>query len=190
MSNISPTEAMTTPAIDGHAADAGAEAADPLQLVSFVVGAEEFAIEILAVQEIVRMMPITEVPHSPAEVEGVVNLRGQITPVVDLRKRFGLEAREKGAEARIIVVEVSGQVLGFIVDRVNEVLRIDANIVEPAPSVAISIDSDYVRGVGKLDDRLLILLQLERLFDAEQARETRQSAEDDDGDADRQAQAA
>lgn len=138
---------------------------DSLQIVTFEVGREEFAIDILAVQEIVRMMQITRVPHSPPAVKGVVNFRGQITPVVDLRQRFGLEAREEqDKDARIIVIEVQGRILGFIVDRVHEVLRIDSSILDPAPSLISSVDADYVRGVGKLDNRLIILLDLERLF--------------------------
>lgn len=135
-----------------------------LQLVSFVVGKEEYAIDILTVQEIIRTMQITQVPDSPPDVEGVVNLRGQITPVVDLRQRFGLEKLDRGQDSRIVVVEVRGQILGFIVDRVKEVLRVDRSIVEPAPTLTTTAGSDYVRGVGKLQDRLLILLDVEKLF--------------------------
>ena len=153
---------------------------DLLQLVTFMVGNEEFAIEILSVQEIVRMMAITSVPQSAPSVEGVVNLRGQITPVVDLRGRFGLEPREHGIDSRMIVVEVGGYVLGFIVDKVNEVLRLSSDIVEPAPTLVTSVSSDYIRGVGKLDDRLLILLDLTRLFgegELQDAERTAQAAE-------------
>jgi purine-binding chemotaxis protein CheW len=142
-----------------------------LQLVSFVVGTEEFAIPILSVQEINRMMPITRVPQSPPFVEGVINLRGKIIPVMDLRKRFGLARQDATSDARIIVVEVASRVIGFMVDRVNEVLRINADIVEPPPSMVCGIESDYVQGVGKLQDRLLILLSLERLFNSEVAQE-------------------
>lgn len=138
--------------------------ADRLQLVTFEVGSEEFAVDILAVREINRMMQITRVPQSPTDVEGVINLRGRIVPVVDLRNRFGMDRREASAESRIIVVEVSAHTVGFIVDRVHEVLRIDRTIVEPAPAMATSVDGDYIQGVGKLDDRLLILIDLDRLF--------------------------
>ncbi len=137
-----------------------------LQLVSFTVGTEEFAIPILSVQEINRMLEITRVPGSPASVEGVINLRGKIIPVMNLRQRFGLANAEKSNDERIIVVEVDSRVIGFTVDRVNEVLRIGASIVEPPPQMVCGIDSDYVQGVGKLDDRLLILLSLDRLFSA------------------------
>lgn len=135
-----------------------------LQLVTFGLGSEEFAVDILAVQEINRMMALTRVPQSPPEVEGVINLRGKIIPVIDLRKRFGMDASTQSEQSRIIVVEVAGRVLGFIVDRVSEVLRISSSIVEPAPAMTTGVDSDFVSGVGKLPDRLLILLDLNRLF--------------------------
>lgn len=138
-----------------------------LQLVTFVVGNEEFAIPILSVQEINRMMQITQVPQSPDFIEGVINLRGKIIPVMDLRKRFGLGELENTVDCRIVVIEVSNRVIGFTVDRVNEVLRVNADIVDPPPPMVCGIDSDYVQGVGKLDDRLLILLNLDRLFSEE-----------------------
>ncbi|RMH30121.1 MAG: chemotaxis protein CheW [Planctomycetota bacterium] len=139
-----------------------------LQLVTFAVGGEEYAVEILSVQEINRMMELTRIPQSPPEVEGVINLRGRIIPVIDLRKRFGMDPSERDDASRIIVVEVADRTLGFIVDRVHEVLRIARSIVEPAPSMVGSVDSDYIAGVGKLEDRLLILLDLATLFSAEQ----------------------
>lgn len=143
---------------------------DLLQLVSFVVGAEEYAIPILAVQEINRMMAITRVPQSPPFVEGVINLRGKVIPVVDLRKRFGMPVNESTGDERIIVVEVQGEtearVIGFTVDKVNRVLRIGSDIVEPAPAMACGADSEYVMGVGKLEEGLLILLSLDKLFSA------------------------
>lgn len=157
----------------GHTAGDGAL----LQLVSFVVGTEEFAIPILSVQEINRMMQITRVPQSPPFVEGVINLRGKIIPVMDLRKRFGLPVAEDSSDARIIVVEVetpgsnARRVIGFTVDRVNEVLRISESIVEPPPAMVTAgagSDSDYVQGVGKLEDRLLILISLSKLFSAQE----------------------
>lgn len=138
-----------------------------LQLVTFGIGEEEFGVDILAVQEINRMMELTRVPQSPPEVEGVINLRGKIIPVLDMRKKFGLSTAEHSEQSRIIVVDVQGRTLGFIVDRVHEVLRIDSSIVEPAPAMVCSIDSDFIAGVGKLEDRLLILLDLNKLFEAQ-----------------------
>ena len=143
---------------------------DELQLVTFEVGSEEFAVNILVVQEINRMMRITEVPQSPECVEGVINLRGQIIPVVDLRMRMGLPTTEYGSASRIIVVEVSDRTIGFTVDRVNEVLRISSGIVDAAPGVATRIDSQYIAGIGKLEDRLVILLDLDRLLSVDELR--------------------
>ena len=160
--------------------DARQSDGDRLQLVTFEVGEEEFAVDILAVQEINRMMQITRVPQSRREVEGVINLRGRIVPVVDLRERFGMERCEHSNESRIIVVDVNDHTVGFVVDRVHEVLRIDSSIVEPAPSITTSVDSDYIQGVGKLDDRLLILIDLERLFSREEVQELTKAAEEVD----------
>lgn len=138
-----------------------------LQLVTFDVAGEEFAVDILAVHEINRMIELTRVPQSPPSVEGVINLRGKIIPVIDLRKRFSLAVGELTEQSRIIVVEVGPRVLGFVVDRVHEVLRIPDSIVEPAPSMTSSVDTDFIEGVAKLDDRLIILLDLARLFSNE-----------------------
>lgn len=137
-----------------------------LQLVSFEVAEEEYAVDILAVQEINRMMELTRVPQSPPDVEGVINLRGKIIPVVDLRKRFCMPPKERTDSNRIVVVEVHKKVVGFIVDKVNEVLRIDESIVDSAPPMVCSVRSEYIAGVGKLKDRLIILLDLSKLFDA------------------------
>ena len=139
---------------------------DLLQLVSFEIGDEEYAIPILAVQEINRLMPITRVPHTAKAVEGVINLRGRIIPVVNMRQRFGLAPSADTAEARIIVVEVGAEsrVIGFTVDRVHEVLRLDGSIVDPTPTAGQVNNSEFIRGVGKLEDRLLILLDLQKLF--------------------------
>ncbi|OPY80763.1 MAG: Chemotaxis protein CheW [Syntrophorhabdus sp. PtaU1.Bin153] len=137
-----------------------------LQLVTFKLGQEEFGVDILKVQEINRMMDITRIPNAPPFIEGVINLRGKIIPIVDLRKRLGFLDGDGASEktTRIIVIELDGLVLGFIVDSVSEVLRIPENTIEPAPSIVGGIESEYIEGVGKLDNRLLILLELKRLF--------------------------
>lgn len=157
-------QSMSTPGNGSNPGKMVAQAGVQLQLVTFEVSGEEFAVDILSVQEINRMMELTRVPQSPPEVEGVINLRGRIIPVIDLRKRFGMAAAERNDSNRIIVVEVHGRVIGFIVDRVHEVLRIDGGIVEPAPAMVCSIDSEFIAGVGKLQDRLLILLDINKLF--------------------------
>lgn len=135
-----------------------------LQLVSFKIANEEFGVDILNVQEINKMTQITRVPNAPDFVEGVINLRGRVIPIIDLRTRLKLEKKEHDKETRIIVVEISGKTVGFIVDAVKEVLRIPTSIIEPPPQLATGIDSDFIRAVGKLDDRLLILIDLEKVL--------------------------
>ena len=136
-----------------------------LQLVTFSIGDEEFGVDILKVQEIIRTMEITRVPRAPEFVEGVINLRGKVIPVIDMRKRFNLPAVQRDSHTRIIVMEFgSAKIVGFLVDAVSEVLRIPASTVEPAPAVVSGVGSEYIKGVGKLDDRLLILLDLDSLL--------------------------
>lgn len=134
-----------------------------LQLVGFHLGDEEFGLDILRVQEIIRFQPLTRVPNSPECIVGVMNLRGRIIPVIALRKRFGLADSPVSGQTRIVVVEMKGGVLGFVVDSVSEVLRIPANTVEPPPRLG-KVEREYVLGVGKLEDRLLILLNVDRLM--------------------------
>ena len=145
---------------------------DLLQLVTFRIGEEEFGVDILRVQEIIRIMEITRVPKSPDFVEGVINLRGKVIPIIDLRKRFGLEVKEYVKHTRIIVIEISNMIVGFVVDAVSEVLRVPADTVEPPPPAVMGgIDSEYISGVGKLEDRLLILLDLDKLLSQEEQAE-------------------
>jgi purine-binding chemotaxis protein CheW len=135
-----------------------------LQLVTFRLGNEEFSLDILRVQEIIRHMELTRVPRTPDFVDGVINLRGRVIPVLDLRKRFGLPSGEKTNETRIIVVDVDSKTVGLKVDAVSEVLRLPADTVEPAPAIVTGAESDYIKGVGKLDGRLLILLDVEKIL--------------------------
>lgn len=149
-------------------ADKHSEIEEILQLVSFKIGNEEFGVDILRVQEINRMMEITKVPNAPEFVDGVVNLRGRIIPVVDLRTRLSMPRVEHDSKTRIVVVELEGKTVGFIVDEVSEVLRIPKSITEPPPDMVAGIDSDYITAVGKLEDRLLILLELDRVLSTEE----------------------
>jgi purine-binding chemotaxis protein CheW len=139
-----------------------------LQLVSFNLDHEEYGLEILRVQEIIRMQGLTRVPNSPAFVDGVINLRGKVIPVIALRKRFGLAAHPNDKQTRIVVTEVSGAIIGFVVDSVSEVLRIPANTIEPAPRLG-NVNQEFVAGVAKLDGRLLILLDVERVMTEEES---------------------
>ena len=141
---------------------------DLLQLVSFQLGEEEFGVDILKVQEINRMLEITKVPNSPIFVDGVINLRGKVIPILNLRQRFALEKKEIDKKTRIVVVEIDGKVVGVVVDAVSEVLRLPADTVEPPPPMVAGIESEYIKGVGKLENRLLILLDLNKLLTTEE----------------------
>lgn len=139
-------------------------ASELLQLVSFRIGKEEFGVDILKVQEINRMVRITQVPNSPEFIEGVINLRGKVIPVIDLRVKLDMQKKEHDNDTRIIVVDLEGKTVGFLVDAVSEVLRIPKSITEPPPSIAAGINSEYITAVGKLEDRLIILLDLEKIL--------------------------
>ena len=141
---------------------------EQLQLVTFSIGDEQFAVDILLVQEINRMLDLTQVPRSPEGVEGIINLRGRIIPVMSLRKRFGLDQIAHTDQTRIIVVDIAGQTIGFIVDSVQEVLRIGSSIVERTPPMTSGVDSSYISGVARLEESLLILLDLSGLLPSEE----------------------
>ena len=126
------------------------------QLVVFDLAEEAYGVDIGAVREIIRMQDITQVPRTPEFVEGVINLRGKVIPVVDLRKRFGFEAEDATKDTRIVVVDIGGQDIGVVVDAVNEVLRVAAGAVEPPSSVITTADSEYLLGIVKLETRLIM----------------------------------
>ncbi len=144
------------------------ESEDLLQLVSFLIGNEEFAVDILKVQEINRLQQITKIPNSPDYVDGVINLRGRVIPVIDLRTRIGIARKEHDKNTRVVVVELDGKTIGFVVDAVSEVLRIPGSITEPPPPLTANINSEYITAVGKLEDRLLILLDLDKILSFEE----------------------
>jgi purine-binding chemotaxis protein CheW len=132
-------------------------------LVTFRLMNEEYGIEIGSVQEIIRATDITPVPGAPSHVKGVINLRGKIIPVVDLRKRFSLpEAEGEDEDQRIVVVELGEKRLGMLVDSVSQVLKLSSSVIEDMPEEAIAVDENYIKGVGKLDNRLIIILDLKR----------------------------
>lgn len=134
-----------------------------IQLVTFHLGQEQFGLDILKVQEINRMVEITKVPQAPHYCEGVINLRGKVIPVIDLRKKFEMDVEEWTKNTRIIVCDVDGNVIGMIVDAVEEVLRIPSSTIEPAPEIVTTVNSDYIKGVAKLEGRLLIFLDISKI---------------------------
>ncbi len=140
------------------------------QLVVFDLADEGYGVDIGSVREIIRMQEITKVPRAPDFVEGVINLRGRVIPVIDLRKRFGFETTEMTKDTRIVVVDIGGQDIGVVVDAVTEVLRLSADKVEPASSVITTVDSEYLLGICKLEERLIILLDLQQALSSMEKR--------------------
>ncbi len=140
-----------------------------LQLVVFNIGSEEFGVEIMNVQEIIRMTNITRIPRTPDYIRGIINLRGRIIVVINLNVIMGMESREQDENTRIVVVNLDDTVMGFVVDAVSEVIRLPEKNVEPAPAIiAGKIGTEYVLGVGKLDNRLLILLNLGKILSTDE----------------------
>ncbi|HEY8464778.1 MAG TPA: chemotaxis protein CheW [Bacillota bacterium] len=142
------------------------------QLVIFKLADEEYGVDILQAKEIEKLdQEITRVPKSPAFVEGVINLRGEIVPIVDLRKRFGLEVRPICPDTRVIIVEVNDSQIGMVVDQVSEVIRINVSDILPAPEITKTVDSYFINGVAQINERLIVLLNLERTLSADEAKE-------------------
>lgn len=135
-----------------------------LQIVGLRVGRETLGLPISLVREIVRVPDITAVPNAPPHVEGVINLRGRIIAVIDLGKRFGVEAFQRNAKNRIVVVEIEGRLVGLLVASASEVLRLSASDIEPPQNVFPDEEMDYVTGIGRLKNRLIVLLDLTRVI--------------------------
>lgn len=138
--------------------------AKDLQLVGFRIGKETFGVPIHLIHEIVRVPEITAVPDAPEYVEGVINLRGKIVSVIDLRKRFGEKRIERTRKNRILVAEIERKMVGLIVDAASEVLRVSPNEIEDPPDVLDDAEIKYVTGVGKLNGRLIILIDLAKIM--------------------------
>ena len=138
-----------------------------LQLVVFNVGKELYGMGIESVHEIVKVPDITEVPDTPAFLEGVINLRGKIVPVVDLRKRLRLIGKERTKSSRVLITENEGRLVGLLVDAVSEVLKIPPDTVEAPPEMISSIGVEYITGVAKIGEQLIILLDLKKVFSIE-----------------------
>lgn len=137
------------------------------QIVSFRLANEEYGVDIMRVQEIILPGQITKMPEVPDFICGLINLRGHVIPIVDLRKRFELPAAEQTEHTRIIVVNLGNKTIGMVVDAVSEVLRINEDQIDPPPSSVAGIDHAYITGLVKMDEKLLILLNIEDILSQE-----------------------
>mgnify|MGYP002398912450 CR=1 FL=1 len=133
---------------------------DEQQFVAFKLGSEEYGISILQVQEIKRITDITRVPYAPVYVQGVINLRGSVLPVIDLKTKLNFSSTDDTDDTRIIIVKLEDYSVGMIVDAVSEVLRLTNEQIEPSPAFVGGLEAEYIQGVGKVDGRLVILLNM------------------------------
>ncbi|HIJ80231.1 MAG TPA: chemotaxis protein CheW [Desulfuromonadales bacterium] len=139
---------------------------EQVKLVSFTLDQEEFCVDVLKVREIIHVPLVTRVPNTPPHLEGVINLRGKVIPVISLRKKFGLQNVEKDKQTRIMVMEMGSELMGFIVDAVSEVIRVSTDEIQPSPAkMSGDIDQECIAGVINQSDRLLVLLNLEMMLD-------------------------
>ncbi|GMT42361.1 MAG: hypothetical protein IEMM0002_0772 [bacterium] len=146
---------------------------DHVQLVGFMLESELFGIDIIKVQEIIRVQEITRVPKTDSFVRGVVNLRGKVIPVISLKVRFSFDdSMEKTKNARIVIVNTDAGMMGFEVDEVTEVLRIPKSVITPPPTYSARFDSEYITGVGKLEGKILVILNLDKLLAVKEAAST------------------
>jgi len=156
----------------------GRESTDEVkQLISFTVASEEYGFELFRVKEVIRMRQITWLPKAPACVKGIINLRGDVVPIVDLRERFGLAAREQTAMTRVIVVEMEGTLVGIVVDFASQVVRIPADQFEPPPAIMGAGARDLVNAVAKMSDRLIIIIDVDRILSADEMTQISNSLE-------------
>lgn len=145
--------------------------------LTFFLGTEEYGLEILTVKEIIGMMPVTPVPRTPHFIRGVINLRGKVLPVVDLRAKFSMEPTEQTDQTCIIVVRPAGMEMGIIVDRVSEVVDIAADEVQDTPTFGDGIKTDFIPGIGKVGDRVMLLLDIAKVLSTEDMIDIREVCE-------------
>jgi len=141
-----------------------------LQLVTFKLAGQKYAVNILKVQEINNMKEITSIPNAPSYLEGAVNLRGKVIPVLNLRKKFGFEEKATDELSKIVIMDVRGVIMGLMVDAVSDVLRIPRDLVEPPPPVSSNVSTEFISSIAKLEEGLVILLDMDKLLGDEEHR--------------------
>lgn len=157
--------------------DKNSNVTNEIKVIVFRLKDEEYGVEVNQVRSIERMQHITRVPRTPEFVKGVINLRGVVTPIINLRSRFDLEEEGYTDNTRIIIVAVGDMEVGLIVDAANDVIDVPQDIIEPPPEVVGGIESNYLRGVAKLENRLLILLNLDKVLTPEELKQMKKIEE-------------
>lgn len=149
----------------------GERAEEENQYVTFVIGEETYGVEVLKVQEIIGMTQITHVPNAMSFMKGVINLRGSVVPVVDMRIKFTMSEREYDAFTVIIIVEVRGRMIGMIVDSVSDVVSIPVKGIQDTPHFSAKIETDFIMGIGQIEEKLVIILDVDRIMSSEEMTE-------------------
>ena len=139
-----------------------------LQIVCFKIGKEEYGLDILMVQEILKLPKITNLPKSKAYIMGVIDLRGKVLPIIDLSKRFGIESNKLTENSRAIVVNIGGKKVGLGIDSVSHLVKVNTNDIEPPPAVVKGISGRYIVGIAKVDEGFVILLNINQLFSSDE----------------------
>lgn len=139
-----------------------------VEVLAFRLGQEEYGVDILKVQEIREHDAVTRIANAPDYIKGVVNLRGNIVPIIDLRLRFNLDTREQAGAGVVIVLNIAGRIIGMVVDGVSDVVSLSADEILPAPLMGTALDTEFLLGIGTIDERMLILLDIERLLSSDE----------------------
>ncbi|UCF97561.1 MAG: purine-binding chemotaxis protein CheW [Spirochaetaceae bacterium] len=147
-----------------------------VQMINFVVGGDEYAVDIQKVREVINLCEITQLPKAPSFIKGIINLRGEVIPVTDLREKFGLPHAEYTALTNIIIVEIARKAVGVVVDSVSHVIRVGDNAIAPPPPLIGGLAGKYVNGVAKLQDRMIVVLDMEKILSAEEMVELKELA--------------
>jgi len=176
MSTATPEAPAQDQAVSIDAQNGVAATADSMQLISFTLGEETYGIEITKIREIIRVGQITQIPETPRYIKGLINLRSTVIPVIDLRTRFGLTEGDLTDDSRIMVLNVSDRMIGIVVDAVSEVLRVSGNQISEAPPTVASQGNEYMIGLVRLEEQLLILLDVDKLFGEERLAELDEAA--------------
>jgi len=161
---------MSTVTVDQQGSQVGAQEEEK-QYLTFLLGDEYYGVDILKVQEIKGYMDVTRIPNTPPYIKGVLNLRGTIVPIVNLRMKFGMEQIDHTAITVIIVVVVQGRVMGIIVDTVSDVLTIGAKDMKPAPAFGTKVDTSFIDGIGTTNDHLVTFLDIDRVLSEEEIKQ-------------------
>ncbi|QTN00591.1 chemotaxis protein CheW [Sediminibacillus dalangtanensis] len=149
-----------------------------VKTIIFQLKQQQYGVDIQQVRSIERLVDVTEVPNTSDFIKGIINLRGQVIPIIDLKERLNLGKQDYSEETRVLIIEIEGVTAGLIVDEAKDVIDIDPEIIDPTPSMAGGVHSEFLRGVAKLEDRLLIMLDFASIFDTREIEEVKEINED------------